>query len=203
MVLPSWILVSVGGRRSLCRGPSPILGPLGYFHQQHHKSRLSLWDPLVPMVLQALLMERCMTPIASVHLNQYPNLLQNLKPMQSYAHIPPCTHQMHVCSCPHAPPPSLHLPWLSTTIPTFCTHSSSTFPHLLPFFLVRCFTSLYFGACDLYNLLNVSLNWRWAAKSSRKRCGDGLLMPHCVSCIDVFLVSKAILTINVAIYQPV
>ena len=33
MALPSWLLVSVGGRHLQCPGPSPILGSLGPSHQ--------------------------------------------------------------------------------------------------------------------------------------------------------------------------
>ena len=42
MAFPSWLLVSMGGRRSQRPGPSPTLGSLGPSHQWHHKSRLSL-----------------------------------------------------------------------------------------------------------------------------------------------------------------
>ena len=45
MALPSWLLVSVGGRRSQRLGPSPALGSLGPSHQWCHKSRVSLWAP--------------------------------------------------------------------------------------------------------------------------------------------------------------
>ena len=45
MALPSWLLVSMGGRCSQCLGPSPILGSLGPFHHWRHKSRVSLWGP--------------------------------------------------------------------------------------------------------------------------------------------------------------
>lgn len=44
MALPSWLLVSVGGRRTQCSGPSPILGSLGP-HQRHHKFQVSLRGP--------------------------------------------------------------------------------------------------------------------------------------------------------------
>jgi hypothetical protein len=42
MALPSWLLVSVGGRRSQRLGPSPTLGSLGPSHHRRHKSRVSL-----------------------------------------------------------------------------------------------------------------------------------------------------------------
>ena len=45
MALPSWILISAGGRRSQRPGPSPTLGSLGPSHQWRHKSRVSLRGP--------------------------------------------------------------------------------------------------------------------------------------------------------------
>jgi hypothetical protein len=45
MTLPSWLLVSVGGRCSQRPGPSPRLGPLGPSHHRRHKSRVSLQYP--------------------------------------------------------------------------------------------------------------------------------------------------------------
>ena len=45
MALPSWILVSMSGRRSQHPGPSPTLGSLGPSHQWRHKSRVSLRGP--------------------------------------------------------------------------------------------------------------------------------------------------------------
>jgi hypothetical protein len=45
MALPSWLLVSVGGRRSQRPGPSPTLVSLGPFHHWRHKSRVSLRGP--------------------------------------------------------------------------------------------------------------------------------------------------------------
>ena len=53
----------MGERRSQRLGPSPTLRVLGPSHQWRHKSRVSLRGPLVPMVLRALLMERCATVI--------------------------------------------------------------------------------------------------------------------------------------------
>ena len=45
MALPLWLVVSVDGRRSQRRGPSPALGSLGPSHPSYHKSRVSLWGP--------------------------------------------------------------------------------------------------------------------------------------------------------------
>jgi hypothetical protein len=45
MAFPSWLLVSVGGRRSQRPGPSPTLGSLGPSHYRRHKSRVSLRGP--------------------------------------------------------------------------------------------------------------------------------------------------------------
>ena len=42
MGLPSYVLVSVGGRRSQRLGPSPTLKSLGPFHQRRHKFQVSL-----------------------------------------------------------------------------------------------------------------------------------------------------------------
>ena len=42
MALPSWLLVSVGGRRFQCPGPSTISRSLGPSHQRCHKSWVSL-----------------------------------------------------------------------------------------------------------------------------------------------------------------
>ena len=61
MALSSWLLVIVHGRRSKRPGPSPKLGSLGSSHQWYHKSLVSLRGPLAPIVLRALLMERCAT----------------------------------------------------------------------------------------------------------------------------------------------
>ena len=46
MALPSWLLVSVGGRRYQRPWPSPTLGLLWPSHQRRHKSRVSLGGPL-------------------------------------------------------------------------------------------------------------------------------------------------------------
>jgi hypothetical protein len=45
MALPSWLLVSVGGRCSQRPRPSPTLESLGPSHQRRHKYWVSLWDP--------------------------------------------------------------------------------------------------------------------------------------------------------------
>jgi hypothetical protein len=45
MAFPSWLLVSVSGRRSQRPGPSPTLGSLGPSHHRRHKSRVSLRGP--------------------------------------------------------------------------------------------------------------------------------------------------------------
>ena len=58
MALPSWLLVSMGGRRSQRSGPLPSPGSLGPSHQ---RPRVSLRVPLEPMVFRAFLMERCTT----------------------------------------------------------------------------------------------------------------------------------------------
>ena len=42
IALSSYLLVSMGGRRSQCLGPSPTLGSLGPSHQWRHKSRMLL-----------------------------------------------------------------------------------------------------------------------------------------------------------------
>ena len=43
--------------------PTPTLGSLGPSHKWRHKSQVSFQDPLVHMVLRALLMERCTIPL--------------------------------------------------------------------------------------------------------------------------------------------
>jgi hypothetical protein len=45
MVLPSWLLVFLGSRRSQRPGPSSTLGSLGPSHHRRHKSRMSLQGP--------------------------------------------------------------------------------------------------------------------------------------------------------------
>jgi len=45
MALPSWLMVSVGGRRSKRSRPSPTLKPLVLFHQWRHNTLMSLWGP--------------------------------------------------------------------------------------------------------------------------------------------------------------
>ena len=61
MALFSWLLVSMGGRRSQRPGPSPTLGSLRPLTSGVTSPRCHSGVPLVPMVLWALLMKRCMT----------------------------------------------------------------------------------------------------------------------------------------------
>ena len=61
MALSLWLIISGSGRHSSRPGPSPTLESFGPSHLWYHKFRLSLQGPPMPMVLWALLIERCMT----------------------------------------------------------------------------------------------------------------------------------------------
>lgn len=55
------LLVSMCGKRSQRSEPSRILWSPRLSHQQHHRSRVSLHGPLVPMKFWVFLMEKCAT----------------------------------------------------------------------------------------------------------------------------------------------
>jgi hypothetical protein len=67
MALPSWLLVSVGGRRSQRPGPSPTLVSLGPSHHRRHKSRVSLRGPPCALGVSGIPLERCATGPLYLH----------------------------------------------------------------------------------------------------------------------------------------
>jgi hypothetical protein len=71
----------VGGRRFQHLRPSSTVGSLGLSYQQCHKSRVSLGDPVMPMLFWEILMERCAT------FHPYELLLPNIVDLQAHRRV--------------------------------------------------------------------------------------------------------------------